>query len=173
MRHTRHSFADDGDIPNSRLPLIVYARAVDPLDGDPEEAFEDLFNGHGWGESWRNGIYDFHHYHSTAHEVLGIARGSADVRFGGRNGETLTLRAGDAVLIPAGVGHKRESASRNLVVIGAYPIGQHPDLVREGAKHAATARARAAAVALPETDPVEGEGAMQRLWLGDGRRERA
>jgi uncharacterized protein YjlB len=166
MRYTSHPFADDGDIPNNRLPVIVYARVIDPLDGSPEEAFEELFGGNGWGGMWTDGIYDFHHYHSTAHEVLGIARGSADVRFGGRAGETLTLRAGDAVLIPAGVGHKRESASRDLVVIGAYPAGQSPDLIREGAPNHGEVRARIGNVGCPETDPVQGEGAMQRLWRG-------
>jgi uncharacterized protein YjlB len=164
MRYTIHPFADDGDIPNNRLPVIVYARVIDPLDGSPEEAFEELFGRNRWGGMWTDGIYDFHHYHSTAHEVLGIARGSADVRFGGRNGETLTLRAGDAVLIPAGVGHKRESASLDLVVIGAYPAGQSPDLMREGAPDPGEVRARIGAVDCPETDPVEGEGAMQRVW---------
>ncbi|HMN85705.1 MAG TPA: hypothetical protein PKA74_06930, partial [Bauldia sp.] len=83
MEVTDFVFADDGDIPNSRLPLILYARAIDPAAGDPAEAFEALFAANGWPPAWRNGIYGFHHYHSTAHEVLGIARGSAEVRFGG------------------------------------------------------------------------------------------
>src|SRR5579871_4522989 len=110
MQHSEHRFADDGDVPNNPLPLIVYKRAVDVTRGDPAVAFEDLFEANGWGGGWRNGIYPFHHYHSTAHEVLGIARGEAVVRFGGEYGETLHVKAGDAVLIPAGVGHKRLSS---------------------------------------------------------------
>ena len=70
-------FADDGDIPNSRYPLIVYAGAIDPAAGDPAVAFETRFAANGWGNGWRNGIFPFHHYHSTAHEVLGIAAGEA------------------------------------------------------------------------------------------------
>jgi uncharacterized protein YjlB len=165
VNHTEHHFADDGDIPNSRLPLIVYGRAIDPATADPASAFEALFGRHGWGGLWRNGIFPFHHYHSTAHEVLGIARGAASVRFGGEHGETLSVTAGDAVLIPAGVGHKRLSSSHDLLVVGAYPAGQWADLMREGAEDKAGIRARIAAVALPTTDPVEGaRGPMSRAW---------
>ncbi|WP_421722992.1 cupin domain-containing protein [Bauldia sp.] len=159
-------FADDGDIPNSRFPLIVYPRAVDPSDGAAAVAFETLFARNGWGNSWRNGIFPFHHYHSNAHEVLGIAAGSAEVRFGGENGETVAVEAGDAVLIPAGVGHKRLSASPDLLVVGAYPASQHADLMREGAEDTDGIRRRIAGVVLPENDPVGGPtGPTATLWV--------
>src|SRR5262245_18343100 len=165
MDHSLHRFGDDGDIPNNRLPLIAYEGAIDLARGDPAVAFEKLFHGNGWGGSWRNGIYPFHHYHSTAHEVLGIARGEAEVRFGGEQGETLRVKAGDAVLIPAGVGHKRLSSSDSLLVIGAYPGGQWADLMREGAEDKAGIRARTRAVPLPKADPVAGAtGPATTLW---------
>ena len=133
--------------------------------GDPARAFEDLFHGHGWGNGWRNGIFPFHHYHSTAHEVLGIAAGSAEVRFGGEGGATVQAKAGDAVLIPAGVGHKRLSGSPDLLVIGAYPLGQRADLMREGAEDTAAIRRRIAAVPMPKADPVQGaEGPAVKAW---------
>lgn len=158
-------FADDGDIPNSRFPLIVYAGVIDPTAGDPAAAFEDLFHANGWGNGWRDGIFPFHHYHSTAHEALGIAGGAAEVRFGGEAGRTLHVKAGDAVLIPAGVGHKRLSSGTDLLVIGAYPAGQRADLMREGAEGKPGIRARIAAVAFPKTDPIGGvDGPMRRLW---------
>jgi uncharacterized protein YjlB len=158
-------FVDDGDIPNSRYPLIAYRGAIDTESGDSAVAFETLFCGNGWGNGWRNGIFPFHHYHSTAHEVLGIARGQAEVRFGGEQGQTLRVKAGDAVLIPAGVGHKRLSASPDLLVIGAYPQGQHADLMREGAEDKTAIRARIARVAFPKTDPVGGrDGPVMELW---------
>ncbi len=160
-----HRFADDGDIPNNRLPLILYAGAIDPGADDPARAFEDLFHGHGWGGGWRNGIYPFHHYHSTAHEVLGIAAGTAEVRFGGEGGATVSVKAGDAVLIPAGVGHKRLSGSPDLLVIGAYPAGQSADLMREGAEDKDAVRRRVAAVSLPAQDPVAGkDGLAVSAW---------
>jgi uncharacterized protein YjlB len=164
--HHHHRFKDDGDVPNSHLPLVVYEAAIDVTVGDPAVEFERLFAEHGWGGRWRNGIYPFHHYHSTAHEVLGIAKGRAEVRFGGEEGATVAVKAGDAVLIPAGVGHKRLSASDDLLVIGAYPASQRADLMREGAEDKTGIRKRVAAVKLPETDPIEGVGAMQELWKG-------
>ena len=165
MKHSGHHFADDGDVPNNRLPLIVYEGAVDPSGGDLAVAFEALFDRNGWGGGWRNGIYPFHHYHSTAHEVLGIARGEATVRFGGEHGETLQVKAGDAVLIPAGVGHKRLRSSADLLVIGAYPAGQRADLMREDAHDKPAIRARVAAVPLPEADPLAGtRGPMLAAW---------
>jgi uncharacterized protein YjlB len=156
MQISLHHLVDDGDIPNNRLPLILYAGAIDATAGDPALAFEKMFQGNGWGHGWRNGIYPFHHYHSTAHEVLGIAAGSAEVRFGGEGGATVHARAGDAVLIPAGVGHKRLSGSPDLLVIGAYPSSAHVDLMREGAEDTAAIRRRIAAVPLPANDPVAG-----------------
>lgn len=162
-----HRFADDGRIPNHpRLPLLVYAAALDPAAADRATAFEALFARHGWGGMWRNGIYPFHHYHSTAHEVLGIAAGRARVRFGGEHGTTLDLAAGDAVLIPAGVGHCRLGASADLLVVGAYPLGQHADLRRGDPGDRPRALANIAAVPPPRHDPVTGrDGAA---WAGAG-----
>src|SRR5437764_9715062 len=125
-----YSFADDGTVPNNpALPLVLYRGAL-PESGDRAAACEEMFARNGWPDAWRNGIYPHHHYHSTAHEVLGIARGSARVRLGGEHGQTVELDAGDVVVIPAGVAHKRESASGDLLVIGAYPGGQRPNICR-------------------------------------------
>ena len=150
-----YRFADDGVVPNNpALPLVVYRGAL-AEGGDRGAACEQLFARHGWPDAWRNGIHGHHHYHSTAHEVLGIAAGNARVRLGGENGQTVELRAGDVVVIPAGVAHKRESASADLLV-GAYPRGQSPDLCRaEMAAHDRALR-RITAVPLPAADPVTG-----------------
>src|SRR5713226_9492267 len=151
-----YRFADDGMVPNNpALPLVVY-RAALPAAGDRATACERMFARHGWPDSWRNGIYPHHHYHSTAHEVLGIARGNARVRLGGEGGQSVELNAGDGVAIPAGIAHKREAASSDLLVIGAYPRGQHPDMCGAVAAEHDRALAAIAAVALPESDPVTG-----------------
>ena len=91
-----YRFKDDGLIPNHpRWPLVIYKSAVWlPEALDPAAVFEDLFESNGWVGSWRDGIYDYAHYHSRIHEVLGIARGTGRVQFGGPKGRTLLLKAG-------------------------------------------------------------------------------
>src|SRR5260370_18457034 len=96
-----YRFADDGVVPNNpALPLVVYRGAL-PASGDRAGACERMFAAHGWPDSWRNGIYAHHHYHSTAHEVLGIARGHARVRLAAQGGQTAQPGAGDVLLLPA------------------------------------------------------------------------
>jgi uncharacterized protein YjlB len=157
-------FQDDGLIPNSPLPLIVRRGAIPPSPDDPARAFELTFAKNGWTNAWRDGVYDYHHYHSTAHEVLGIAEGSGTIRFGGENGETVGVRAGDVVVIPAGVGHALINSS-GLVAVGAYADGREWDLIRDDRKAIAAARERIAAVPLPDADPVDGpDGPLPKLW---------
>jgi uncharacterized protein YjlB len=111
-----------------------------------------------------NGIYDYHHYHSTAHEVLGIARGSARVQFGGPQGLAVEMAAGDAVAIPAGVGHCLLSGE-DLVVVGAYPAGQDWDLCRATSTDCAKALENIPWVPLPQLDPVLGaSGPVTICW---------
>ena len=160
-------FEDDGSIPNNpRLPLLHYHGVLD--DADRAAAFEAVLARNGWTGSWRNGIYGYHHFHSTAHEVLGIARGDARVRLGGDGGVTVELLAGDVVVIPAGVGHKNEGASGDFLVVGAYPHGQEPDLRtgRPGEHERVVKNIRA--VPLPLADPLFGRnGPLLREWPAD------
>lgn len=157
--------ADDGSIPNNELPLILYVEALSLQELDLATAFERLFSRHGWSRSWRNGIYAFRHYHSTAHEVLGIAAGTARVEFGGPRGMEQTVSPGDAVLIPAGVSHYNLGASDDLLVVGAYPDGPDWDLLRDSDADRATALANIPAVPMPARDPVLGTaGGIVELW---------
>ena len=158
---------DDGVIPNnSKLPVVVYRQALAFPEGmrAPERAFEALFTSNGWIAAWINGIYAFHHYHSTAHEVLGLSKGFAAVQFGGAHGPIFDLCSGDAVVIPAGVGHclLREE---DLVVVGAYPEGQDWDLCRATQIDRARALENIPWVRLPALDPVFGaSGPVIALW---------
>jgi uncharacterized protein YjlB len=159
-------FKDDGLIPNHpRWPLIIYRGAVRLPSGlDPAAVFEQLFDSYGWGSSWRNGIYDYAHYHSSIHEVLGIARGSARVRFGGTHGRILNLKAGDVAVLPAGTGHQRLKASADLLVVGAYPASGSYDECRseEDREKAIAAIER---VPRPSQDPVYGkDGPLIHIW---------
>jgi uncharacterized protein YjlB len=166
MAPEEHRFTDDGRIPNnSELPLLLYRRVAALPADDPAHGFEVLFRRHGWGGSWRNGIYGYHHFHSTAHEVLGIARGTVQVKLGGEHGITADLGPGDVVVIPAGVGHKNEGASGDLLVVGAYPRGQEPDLLRGAPGDRPRALRNIAAVPLPGSDPVLGaSGPLLGRW---------
>lgn len=157
-------FGPDGPIPNSaRLPVLLYETAIADPGPDAAEAFERLFRRNGWSPQWRNGIYDYHHYHSTAHEALGVAAGRAHVLLGGAHGQEVDVRAGDCVVLPAGTGHCLLDASPDLLVVGAYPPGQDWDLRRDALS--AAERAEMAALAIPESDPiVGGRGALLALW---------
>jgi uncharacterized protein YjlB len=156
------TFADDGAVPNSRLPLLVFQNAVP---SDPE-AIERIFAANRWPPAWRDGVHPFHHFHSNTHEALGVARGEASVLFGGPNGKILTVRAGDVVVIPAGVGHCCESRSDDLLIVGAYPdTAPRPDLHRGRTAEHAEALQAIGTVAMPAADPVAGFGGhLPRLW---------
>lgn len=105
-------FADDGEtINNPRLPLILMRGTGAEDSRDPAAWFESRFSQNGWTASWRWGVYPHHHFHSTNHEVLGIAAGEAELMLGGRGGECFNVQAGDVIVIPAGVGHKCERSS--------------------------------------------------------------
>ena len=158
-------FADDGLVPNNPMPFLVYKAAVDFADGHPEETIERLFGANGWGAMWRNGVYDFPHYHATVHEVLGVARGHARVRFGGDNGKEFEISAGDVAILPAGTGHQCISSSSDFCVVGAYPPGPAMQVTRPTPENHAKALKTIPAVKLPQTDPVLGaNGPLSRLW---------
>jgi len=160
-------FKDDGSIPNNpKLPFIHYRSAVGlPDSGDPAATFEELFKRNGWGDSWRNGIYDYAHYHSSTHEVLGIARGHANVRFGGASGRIFELHASDVVILPAGTGHQCISASKDLLVVGAYPRTGKYDECTGSPQERERALKSIPKVALPPKDPVYGaDGPLIQAW---------
>ncbi len=158
-------FEDDGLIPNNPLPLVIYQGAIDVKNGHPEQTVEELFGGNGWGQTWRNGVYDYLHYHATVHEALGVARGHALVLFGGDRGEAIQLTAGDVAILPAGTGHRCLFASHEFSVVGAYPPGPKMQVTRPTVENYLAAVKSIPAVKLPRTDPVRGvDGPLIGLW---------
>ena len=158
-------FKDDGVVPNNRLPVVRYRLAIDLAGNKPEQIIENLFGVNGWVGLWRNGIYDYLHYHATVHEALGVARGHARVRLGGDQGDELELAAGDIVILPAGTGHQCLSASEDFLVVGAYPPGAEMEITRPTKENHRAALKTIPAVPLPETDPLQGNhGELLRLW---------
>ena len=157
-------FNDDGAIPNSKFPLLIYKNVFtfEVADADHIEAH---FAERNWSNSWRGGIFDYHHYHSISHEVLGVYSGYATVKFGGEQGEEIDIEEGDVVVIPAGVGHKKISSSEDFAVVGAYPNGSDFDILtgKEGERPQADDNIQK--VSIPDNDPVYGkmEGLLS-LW---------
>jgi uncharacterized protein YjlB len=163
MTPDTYTFDDDGSIPNSSLPVLVYRAALEP--GAGAGAYEELFAGHGWLGAWRDGIFPFHHFHSTAHEVLGIVRGTARVTLGGPQGRQFELSARDVVVLPAGTGHRNTGSSSDLLVVGAYPNGMRWDLRRGDPAERDEVLSNIAQVPLPDQDPVAGiRGPLVELW---------
>jgi uncharacterized protein YjlB len=160
-----YSFADAGGIPNSPLPVLIY-HDVDGA-GDARGC-EELFAHNSWLGAWVDGIFPFHHFHSTAHEVLGIAGGTATVVLGGPDGREFEVRRGDVLVIPAGTGHCNAGSTADLVVVGAYPNGMRWDLRRGDPAERDEVLANIAAVPLPDADPVTGpDGPLTEIWQGE------
>lgn len=159
-----HLLKDDGTFPNNEsLPLIIYKEAIRIKVGASD--VENLFSKNNWGSSWRNGIFSYHHYHSTAHEVLGVYQGKVKAQLGGPEGITAELKAGDVVLIPAGVAHKNLGSSSDFACVGAYPPGQSYDMNYGKIGERPSADKNIRKVSMPETDPVTGkEGPLMKQW---------
>ena len=149
---------------NPYLPVRVYPQAIAIKGSDPAALFERTFGANGWPAQWRYGIYDFHHYHTEGHEVLGVAAGHARLMLGGPHGHVLEVSAGDVLLLPAGTGHCNLGCSADFLVVGAYPPGQHADICREAPSEAQLRAIEQ--LPFPAQDPVQGaQGAVQQYWV--------
>jgi uncharacterized protein YjlB len=151
-------FPKPADVPNSALPVLILRGVLSLHAARKAAGFRRRFKENGWTGLWTGTIYDYTHFHSNAHEVLGIAEGNVALRIGGEAGSLFQLKAGDMIVIPAGVGHRRIGGDDGLKVIGAYPRGQsHYDMKRQGSVMPR--------VALPETDPFFGaDGPLVKAW---------
>ena len=148
------------------MPLLIYRQALDVEAPDLIEQVQKLLEENQWDGSWMDSMYDFHHYHSTAHEVLAICGGQAEVRLRRR------LRDHQDDL-----GGRRRSSSRRasptsgstaggaFVVVGAYPQGQGYDMCYGEEGERPKTDENIARVPLPKADPVYGpDGPLMHYW---------
>lgn len=160
-------FEDDETIPNNDLPLLLYQNAFDQRGSEGAQWLEDHFGKNNWSNAWRNGVYSYHHYHSTSHEVLGVYSGSARLLLGGERGKKVEVEAGDIIIIPAGVGHKNLGSSSDFRVVGAYPEGSDYDLKTGKKEERPSAESNIAEVPVPSTDPLRGtDDGVTVIWNG-------
>lgn len=167
MEPEKYYFKDDGKIPNNKLPLLLYKNVFSKTGSEGADWLEKRFSENNWTNSWRNGVYDFHHYHSITHEVLGIYSGTALLHLGGEEGEKIEVSAGQVLVIPAGVGHKKIE-SDNFRVVGAYPDGRDYDMNRGEEGERPKADKNIALVPVPDADPVLGKDeGLPKIWKKD------
>jgi uncharacterized protein YjlB len=156
---------DDGTFPNSRLPLIIYRTALKQTGIEAEKTFTKLFAENDWGNNWSANVYTFHHYHSTTHEVLGVASGEASLQFGGENGIAERVAPGDVIIIPAGVAHKNNGCTQDFIVVGGYPESRDWDLNKGVPGERPKVDENIAKLPLPKFDPVySAEGPLLENW---------
>jgi uncharacterized protein YjlB len=157
---------DDGTFPNHpRWPLLVYQHAVKLPTRNPAALIEQILGANHWTNSWRNGIFTFQHYHSTAHEVLAVYSGTAKVQLGGPSGIITDIHPGDVLILPAGTAHKNLGASADFGVVGAYPEGQEMDMCYGKAGERPQTDRNIQQVPKPKTDPIYGaSGPLLELW---------
>ena len=118
----------DGVFPNnSDHPVLIFKSALSLSQKESDRAITKS----GWTSPWAWGIFDYHHYHSTAWELLACVRGQARVQLGGDTGPTVEVGKGDILLIPPGVAHKQLQAKGGFTLLGSYPPGSgHVDTLR-------------------------------------------
>ncbi|GAB3203767.1 uncharacterized protein YjlB [Pontibacter aydingkolensis] len=162
---TQHLLKPGRHIPNNQTLPVLYYQQVYTDSHNLTSEFKKSFAKNNWTGTWVNGVFDYHHYHSKSHEVLGVAGGSAELILGGPDGTVFEVKAGDMVVLPAGTGHCLQSASPDFKVVGAYPNGQENyDICTEDDDIKAKQK-NIQQVPLPTTDPVAGEhGLLTEYW---------
>lgn len=164
---TKFTLKRNRDFPNSKLPVLIYRDALLLPEQKNRSATiaQKLFISNGWSNSWRNGIYDFHHYHSITHECMAVCKGYANIIIGGPGGKRLKIKQGDVLILPAGVGHKCSSASEDFLCVGSYPEGKDYDINTGIPQEYKKAISHISKVPIPRHDPVFGkEGFLKTYW---------
>mgnify|MGYP006278526967 CR=1 FL=1 len=162
----KYRLEENDSFPNNPgLPLLIYQNALELKDDDPALFIENVLKDNNWKNAWRNGILDYHHFHSDSHEVLVVYRGKALVMFGGPKGPEEILKKGDVAVLPAGTAHKRLQSDADFACVGAYPGGRSYDMRTGADDEKEVVRKNISQVVLPVLDPIYGEeGPLKDYW---------
>ncbi|MGN6178081.1 MAG: cupin domain-containing protein [Mucilaginibacter sp.] len=156
---------DDGTFPNSELPVLFYKGALDVPFLFPASYVRKLFEDNGWNNAWDDGVFEYHHYHSITHEVIGVYEGETILQLGGEKGKKLKVEKGDVLIIPAGVAHKNLKEEDDIQCIGAYPGGRDYDMNYGGVGERPRTDKNIRNVPIPESDPIFGTiGGLTEIW---------
>jgi uncharacterized protein YjlB len=156
---------DNGRFPNSSLPVIFYKSVLHVSSLFPARDIIKLFASNNWKNSWKDGVYTYHHYHSNSHEVLGFYKGSTTLRLGGDDGVEIVVGKGDVLIIPAGVAHQNLQNETDVSCVGAYTDGISYDIKLGISGERPQTDENIAKVELPICDPVFGQlGELHSLW---------
>lgn len=163
--HEVYHLKDDGVFPNNALPVIVYKRVLDLPALFASNTVRKIFRDNNWKNSWKSGVFTYHHYHSNTHEVLGIIKGKSTLLLGGEHGLKIEVSKGDVLIIPAGVAHKNLGKENQITCIGAYPEGTNYDILYGKKDERPAADAAIKKLIKPLTDPVFGiKGGIAEHW---------
>ncbi|WQF88074.1 Putative uncharacterized protein YjlB [Colletotrichum destructivum] len=174
--------------PNNFLPVLVY-RGVLP-EPHNEETTSTYLQRYGWVKKGTWGTITTKHFHPNTHECYGIFQGDSELVFGEGGGDTsgtgarCFVRAGDVVVVPAGVAHASVTQERKLEeggdggeryrYIGVYPEGAPKWRNEYGKKPLVDNRELAEEVSyvpVPDKDPISGLGGpLVQIWTGIGLR---
>lgn len=128
MKPKKYFLNDNRIFPNNILPVLYYPNALQLPSLFSSRQIKNMFEKNDWTNTWRNGIYTYHHYHSVSHEAMAIIRGKTTIQLGGDDGIELTIQKGDVLVIPAGVAHKNLGNEKDAIAIGGYPAGRDYDI---------------------------------------------
>ena len=150
---------DDGTFPNNPIyPLILFQNAYH----ETEEAARQAIVNAGWTSPWAWGVFPYHHYHSTAWELLVCVQGSALLQLGGETGPQVQVQTGDLMLIPPGFAHKQLKSYNGFTLLGSYPPDSgHVDVLR--GKPTLDQRDNIRQCLAPKSEPLSGMD-LSRLY---------
>ncbi|KAI9892701.1 MAG: hypothetical protein M1814_001121 [Vezdaea aestivalis] len=165
---------------NSIFPVLVYRSAlVSSAQETTTASVRKQFEPNGWHWQGTFKAYYGHHFHSVTHECYVVLKGSSVLSLGAKKGVgsvsgedyhvvEVEVKAGDAIVLPAGVAHSSLTASPDYEYVGLYPNGSPPydtNWCEAGVQETLQIGESARGVPVPISDPINGaRGPLMSIW---------